>query len=151
MISIKKILFLICITGIPYSLYRDIHNGPVTESHHKKEAETYRLHSKKETPPHPFVFDGCTGFPDTIFRYDFTEACLEHDIAYWLGGTSAERKEVDTRLAQAAAADGLTGTVFGIMLYAGTRTFGDSFIAKALGTNWGFGYNGTTSHDVQSQ
>ena len=39
----------------------------------------------------PFVSDGCTFAPS----FGFDHCCIEHDRAYWLGGTSEERKAAD--------------------------------------------------------
>lgn len=45
-----------------------------------------------------FKSDGCSLFPDRslISENDWCDCCLEHDIAYWRGGTKKERKEADS-------------------------------------------------------
>ncbi|MHB8846345.1 MAG: hypothetical protein ACYC7L_16545 [Nitrospirota bacterium] len=47
-----------------------------------------------------FTSDGCSLFPDgTISDRDkWCECCLKHDIAYWRGGTEAERRRSDEEL-----------------------------------------------------
>lgn len=48
----------------------------------------------------PFTSDGCSMFPDgTHAEKDlWSECCMEHDIAYWRGGTEEDREEADERL-----------------------------------------------------
>ena len=42
----------------------------------------------------PFESDGCTLAPDLWF----TECCIAHDLAYFQGGTPADRKDADDKL-----------------------------------------------------
>lgn len=48
----------------------------------------------------PFSTDGCTLFPDRspTSPADWCGCCVEHDLAYWRGGTEAERLAADRRL-----------------------------------------------------
>jgi len=45
----------------------------------------------------PFTNDGCTFFPNRSFNSDtdWSVCCLEHDQAYWQGGTEEERWVTD--------------------------------------------------------
>jgi hypothetical protein len=47
-----------------------------------------------------FESDGCTLFPDSslIDKTDWCDCCFDHDIAYWQGGTEAERLKADEAL-----------------------------------------------------
>ena len=47
-----------------------------------------------------FTSDGCSLFPDgTISDRDkWCDCCLQHDIAYWRGGSEEERKDADKAL-----------------------------------------------------
>jgi hypothetical protein len=45
-------------------------------------------------PPFAFTTDGCSLWPDGTWR----ECCLEHDIAYWCGGSSDARRAADRQL-----------------------------------------------------
>lgn len=47
-----------------------------------------------------FTSDGCSLFPDRslIDNTDWCACCLEHDIAYWQGGTFEERQKADEKL-----------------------------------------------------
>ena len=48
----------------------------------------------------PFTTDGCSAFPDgTIDQQSlWVNCCIKHDLAYWKGGTQAERLEADQQL-----------------------------------------------------
>lgn len=48
----------------------------------------------------PFHSDGCTAFPDSDrdTRVSWADCCLEHDIAYWVGGSRHDRLHADRRL-----------------------------------------------------
>ncbi|HBT84144.1 MAG TPA: hypothetical protein DEB35_12385, partial [Desulfuromonas sp.] len=48
----------------------------------------------------PFSSDGCSLFPDGTLaeRTRWCDCCLTHDIAYWQGGSAAEREAADAAL-----------------------------------------------------
>lgn len=48
----------------------------------------------------PFRSDGCSLFPDGTLadKTLWQECCVEHDLAYWQGGTREERERADLRL-----------------------------------------------------
>lgn len=48
----------------------------------------------------PFSTDGCSLFPDRspTGEADWCECCVQHDLAYWRGGTEAERLQADREL-----------------------------------------------------
>jgi tyrosine-protein phosphatase SIW14 len=48
----------------------------------------------------PFSSDGCSLFPDGTIRdrTKWCDCCLSHDIAYWQGGSTDERKKADEAL-----------------------------------------------------
>ncbi len=48
----------------------------------------------------PFSSDGCSLFPDGTIKekQKWCACCFEHDIAYWRGGTEADRKNADEEL-----------------------------------------------------
>lgn len=87
----------------------------------------------------PFSTDGCTKYEDgpadnpTLWQH----CCVQHDMAYWLGGTDPERKIADQDLKQCVEATGNPGAAR--VMYLGTRAGGGP-----LGHNtyrWGFGWN----------
>ena len=47
-----------------------------------------------------FTSDGCSLFPDRslIDARDWCECCVQHDIAYWQGGTELQRLAADEQL-----------------------------------------------------
>lgn len=48
----------------------------------------------------PFASDCCSMFPDRapIGNADWCTCCLDHDIAYWKGGTEQDRLAADQAL-----------------------------------------------------
>jgi hypothetical protein len=52
------------------------------------------------TQPLPFTTDGCSLFPDraVVGSADWCDCCLAHDLAYWRGGTEAQRLGADREL-----------------------------------------------------
>lgn len=104
------------------------------------EAIAFGTERGKEVPTLPFVHDGCTLFPDKLPGLDLAHACYEHDIAYWHGGSSEERKLADTRLKEAAAAQGMFGQIMQLPVYIGVHLFGDTFLTRMFNAHWGFGH-----------
>lgn len=104
-------------------------------------AETQTEALGKPMPPRTFVYDGCSLWFDSLLWHDLRATCLEHDIAYWMGGTPAERKAADVALREEIAHTGLLGPVFGPVAYGGVRLFGDSFVTHLFDVNWGYGWN----------
>src|SRR5262245_44797154 len=89
-------------------------------------------------PPRPFTTDGCSAFPDgTTARPDAWRApCIIHDIAYWRGGTSRERRAADRKLRQDITRLGFPRTA-GWMYY-GTRLGGGPWWPTPW--RWGYGW-----------
>ncbi len=94
-------------------------------------------------PPHlglqPFHTDGCSRFADRSerSRTDWCHCCVAHDLAYWQGGTAAEREAADTALrqcvTQASGSEGL-----GRLMLAGVRVGGGP--AWPTPYRWGYGW-----------
>ncbi|MGD9417589.1 MAG: FAD-binding oxidoreductase [Verrucomicrobiota bacterium JB025] len=88
------------------------------------------------TYPKSFTTDGCSAFPDgtpsdpTAWRHH----CVEHDRAYWAGGTREQRREADRNLANRITADGRP--IVGTLTWLGTRVGGHPL----LPTPWRWGY-----------
>ena len=95
----------------------------------------------KPVPPNSFTQDGCTLFPNVLPGHDFRDACLTHDFIYWLGGTESQRHAADVALKDAISHTGPMGPIFAPIMYAGVRTFGDTWLSKRLNANWGYGWN----------
>ncbi len=131
----------IVLTAIVIGLILERNLHPTQTTQYREVAVQYGLQKQKETPPRQFYFDGCTLFPDQIGSTSFLSACLNHDIAYWYGGTVAERKAADQTFRQEVANSGQFGTWLQWPMYGAVRLFGDTFVLRPFNANWGFGYN----------
>lgn len=107
----------------------------------KQDAVAYAESLNKDVPPNEFSQDGCTLFPNRLLFHDLRTACLEHDKAYWLGGTKEERKAADIALRETISHTGPIGPVIGYVMYAGVRVFGDTWLTEKFNANWGYGWN----------
>ncbi len=116
-------------------------NIPETTAEVRALAVRTTLAGGKAIPPGDFVFDGCTLFPERLLGLDLTRACLEHDIAYWAGGTTEERRAADIVFKAAVAEAGRAGTILAPLAYTGVHLFGDTWLTKIFDANWGFGWN----------
>jgi len=88
----------------------------------------------------PFSTDGCSMFPDgTITQKSlWRSCCIEHDKAYWQGGTFFERVKADKRLRDCVTEAGAP-FVAEIML-GGVRIGGSPFWPTPY--RWGYGWPG---------
>ena len=86
------------------------------------------------TPPklEAFSSNGCSVFPDGP-TYG---CCYVHDMAYWAGGTAAERRKADRAL-ELCAGDVSNHVVGGIM-YAAVTIFGTPGVPTRV--QWGYGW-----------
>lgn len=80
-------------------------------------------------PSRPFFTDSCTGWIDG----DLHECCVEHDIAYWCGGSKRGRLDADRRFR--ACAEERSPAQSGLVYY-GVRMGGVPW----LPTSWRWGY-----------
>ena len=87
----------------------------------------------------PFSTDGCSMFPDhsLISDQDWCHCCVVHDIAYWRGGTSAERELADRRLRDCVA-NTTNNHLLAELMYAGVRTGGGAYYFTDY--RWGYGW-----------
>ena len=87
-----------------------------------------------------FTSDGCSLFPDRslINSDDWCDCCLEHDIAYWQGGTKAQRLEADQLLKECVLKK--TGdAVLAEAMYQGVRVGGSPYFYNWY--RWGYGWS----------
>lgn len=87
-----------------------------------------------------FTSDGCSLFPDSslINSDDWCACCLEHDIAYWRGGTEAERLTADEALRDCVLEK--TGDAqLAEAMYLGVRMGGSPYFKNWY--RWGYGWN----------
>ncbi len=87
-----------------------------------------------------FTSDGCSLFPDRslIENSDWCECCLEHDIAYWQGGTKAQRLEADQKLRDCVLEKTGNRTLAETM-YQGVRLGGSPYFYNWY--RWGYGWS----------
>ena len=87
----------------------------------------------------PFTTDGCSAFPDGTFDHQslWAECCIQHDIAYWKGGTYEERLKVDKELEACVTEIGQPG-IASIMLN-GVRAGGSPYFPTSY--RWGYGWS----------
>jgi len=86
----------------------------------------------------PFTSDGCSEFPDGIGKHKdlWLSCCIEHDKAYWKGGTYQQRLEADEKLERCVSAVG-EPLIADIML-AGVRVGGSPYLPTKF--RWGYGW-----------
>lgn len=101
----------------------------------------------------PFSSDGCSLFPDgdQKDRKRWCVCCLQHDIAYWRGGTEAERQRADEELRTCVTEH--TGNVaLAETMYLGVRTGGSPMMPTwyrwSYGWNYGRGYTALTDQET---
>jgi len=87
----------------------------------------------------PFTTDGCSLFPDGYFNNrDLWQACcIEHDKAYWQGGTWQQRLNADRQLQYCVAR--LGEPAIAELMLNGVRVGGSPF--WPTGFRWGYGWN----------
>ena len=88
----------------------------------------------KPPPSRPFRTDGCTLWPDSVWQ----QCCVDHDIAYWCGGTKEHRAHADRELRNCVDAhySDWRGPFLGGLMSSTARLFG----APWLPTYWRWGY-----------
>lgn len=83
-------------------------------------------------PPNIFKSDGCSCWPDG----SWVECCVRHDLVYWMGGTSEERKAADRELTRCVSERGHPAVAQ--LMYIGVRVGGVWWLPTPF--RWGFGW-----------
>jgi hypothetical protein len=93
-----------------------------------------------ESELRPFTSDGCTLFPDKslINSDDWCSCCLQHDLAYWRGGTAEERKLADQELRDCVL-ERPGNQALATMMYDGVRLGGSPYFYNWY--RWGYGWS----------
>jgi hypothetical protein len=93
-----------------------------------------------------FASDGCSLFPDRnlILEQDWCGCCLEHDIAYWKGGTEAQRLSADTAL-RACVVEKTGDDVLATTVFSGVRFGGSPYFYNWY--RWGYGWSFERKYD----
>ena len=96
--------------------------------------------SKTSDTLRDFTSDGCSLFPDrsSIENSDWCECCLEHDIAYWQGGTKAQRLEADQKLRDCVL-ERTGNKALAEAMYQGVRLGGSPYFYNWY--RWGYGWS----------
>jgi len=86
-----------------------------------------------------FTTDGCSLFPDGTIadRTLWCDCCLQHDIAYWQGGTEAQRLQADEQLKTCVAAK-THDPVLAQTMFLGVRAGGQPVFPNWY--RWGYGW-----------
>lgn len=87
-----------------------------------------------------FASDGCSLFPDRslIDDLDWCNCCLEHDIAYWQGGTYEQRLAADEALRDCVLKQ-TEDEVLAQAMFAGVRAGGSPWFYNWY--RWGYGWS----------
>ncbi len=85
-----------------------------------------------------FTSDGCSAFPDgTLDQQNlWLQCCIEHDKAYWKGGTYQQRIDADERLRTCVADVGKP--LIAELMLAGVRVGGSPYLPAQF--RWGYGW-----------
>ena len=88
----------------------------------------------------PFSSDGCSLFPDRslINSDDWCDCCVEHDIAYWQGGTETQRLAADQALRDCVL-EKTSDEALAEMMYQGVRFGGSPYFYNWY--RWGYGWS----------
>jgi hypothetical protein len=86
----------------------------------------------------PFESDGCSSFPDGTFQQNelWLGCCIDHDYAYWKGGTYEERVAADRTLRDCVTAVG--EPAIAQLMLAGVRVGGTPYLPTRF--RWGYGW-----------
>lgn len=86
----------------------------------------------------PFTSDGCSAFPDGTLQQQelWLSCCVDHDYAYWKGGSYEERAAADETLRQCVATVG--EPQIALLMLAGVRVGGTPYLPTEF--RWGYGW-----------
>ncbi|MFT3916511.1 MAG: hypothetical protein QM704_21260 [Anaeromyxobacteraceae bacterium] len=87
----------------------------------------------------PFTTDGCSLFPDRrlVLSGDWCDCCVRHDLAYWRGGTEADRLAADEAL-RACVRERTGDPVLAEGMFVGVRAGGTPAFPTTF--RWGYGW-----------
>lgn len=86
----------------------------------------------------PFTSDGCSVFPDgTLMQNElWLECCIEHDKAYWQGGSYQQRLAADEALQ--VCVEQVGEEEIALIMLAGVRAGGSPYFPMSY--RWGYGW-----------
>ena len=87
----------------------------------------------------PFTTDGCSLFPNGNPQHKslWLQCCIQHDMAYWKGGTRPERLAADLALEQCV--NNLGEPEIARIMLAGVRAGGTPYLPSSY--RWGYGWS----------
>jgi hypothetical protein len=87
----------------------------------------------------PFTTDGCSLFPNGNPQHKslWLQCCIQHDMAYWKGGTRPERLAADLALEQCV--NDLGEPEIARIMLAGVRAGGTPYLPSSY--RWGYGWS----------
>lgn len=98
----KHLLLLLILLGALLVIFNDQTNLPAVIDTTKVNAINTYYSTHPGTTKNPlkiFTTDGCTLFPDSFFNViSWKDICIDHDIAYWSGGSRIEKDAADEKL-----------------------------------------------------
>ena len=97
--------------------------------------------ARPEQPDHKFTSDGCSMWPDD----GWVACCVEHDVAYWCGGTAESRVRADAVLDACVQTEGNRSHHLGDLMYWGVRVGGTPW--QPFPWRWGYGFDGIRGYD----
>lgn len=118
--------------------YRD---DPVQAHELERRASEFccRRRGPTDLPPHHFTTDGCSDWPDG----SWASCRVDHDIAYWCGGSCADRAQADDGLRRCVADS--SSAAMGAIMYLGVRLGGLPWYPTA--SRWAYGWDWPHGYD----
>ena len=86
----------------------------------------------------PFSSDGCSLFIDgnQHNRHQWSHCCIEHDLAYWQGGSHQQKRQADQQLKNCVAQTGNLGIAE--IMHLGVNLGGSPYFPTWY--RWGYGW-----------
>jgi hypothetical protein len=95
-------------------------------------------------PEKPFITDGCTLWPDgSWLGTSWQHCCVEHDAAYWCGGSREMRAAADEEVCRCV--DRETAGIVGWVMWLGSRAFASPWMPAHW--RWGYGNDYPAGYD----
>ena len=94
----------------------------------------------------PFTTDGCSLFPNgnPLHKSLWLQCCIQHDMAYWQGGTREQRLAADLALEQCVTKVG--EPKIATTMLAGVRAGGTPYLPSSF--KWGYGWSITRGYQA---
>jgi hypothetical protein len=99
--------------------------------------------ARPERPDYAFTSDGCSMWPDD----GWVSCCVEHDLAYWCGGSADARVRADAALDACVQRDAKRSRHLADLMYWGVRVGGVPW--QPFPWRWGYGFAGIRGYDAR--